>query len=152
MTRGVYALIIENGKDQNIQIGKLGIFPFPKGYYVYVGSALGTTSSSLEHRLKRHLSSLKKLFWHIDYFLNSEYVKITSILYTNTPERKECALASAIAQLPGTKTTISGFGSSDCKAKCGAHLFYLSTKRNELITQLESTFLKLNLTPILQSQ
>jgi Uri superfamily endonuclease len=62
MSQGVYTLIIKNSKEQDIQIGKLGNFLFPEGFYIYIGSALGKTATNLENRLKRHLSSTKKLF------------------------------------------------------------------------------------------
>ncbi|NVM31414.1 MAG: GIY-YIG nuclease family protein [Candidatus Helarchaeota archaeon] len=152
MTQGVYALIIENRKEENLQIGKLGTFLFPKGYYVYIGSALGSTSTSLEHRLKRHLSSLKKLFWHIDYLLNSENIKIISILSAPTPDRKECELASAISRQKNAEILISHFGASDCQANCGAHLFYFTLESNELIKMVKSLFSKINLNPVIQPQ
>ena len=152
MTRGVYALIIKNQKEVYLQIGKMGNFLFPGGFYVYIGSALGSTSTSLEHRLKRHLSPLKKLFWHIDYFLNSENVKIISILYAHTSEQKECELASAISQLSKAEKLTPRFGASDCRANCGAHLFYFTIEQDELIKQIESAFSAINLTANLQFQ
>ena len=63
--KGTYCLIIQLKKDSRIEIGKLGLLNFDKGYYVYVGSAL----NSLEARLERHLKTEKKLFWHVDYLL-----------------------------------------------------------------------------------
>jgi len=65
--KGTYCLIIYLRKDTTIEIGKRGSINFRRGYYIYVGSAL----NSLESRLKRHLSHNKKLFWHVDYLLNS---------------------------------------------------------------------------------
>jgi len=152
MTRGVYALIIKNRKEEYLQIGKMGNFLFPEGFYVYIGSALGSTSTSLEHRLKRHLSPLKKLFWHIDYFLNSENVKIISILSSNTTERKECELASTVSQLKKADIIIPHFGASDCRVNCGAHLFYFPIEQDELIKQIQSAFSTINLIASLQSQ
>ena len=152
MTRGVYALIIKNQKEEYLQIGKMGNFLFPGGFYVYIGSALGSTSTSLEHRLKRHLSPLKKLFWHIDYFLNSENVKIISILYAHTSEQKECELASAISQLSKAEILVPRFGASDCRANCGAHLFYFNMAQEELINQIKSVFSKIHLSVNVQSQ
>ncbi len=71
-----------------MRIGALGTFDFPRGHYVYIGSAL----NGLEARIARHLAGVpwqnlspdlqsgeigkrcreihqKKMFWHIDYFL-----------------------------------------------------------------------------------
>ncbi|MCP4265694.1 MAG: DUF123 domain-containing protein, partial [Candidatus Brocadiaceae bacterium] len=57
---GIYALIIRLSKKKEIEIGRLGTFVFPKGYYVYTGSA----QNGLEKRINRHYSSEKKFHWH----------------------------------------------------------------------------------------
>ncbi|NVM54489.1 MAG: GIY-YIG nuclease family protein [Candidatus Helarchaeota archaeon] len=151
MTQGVYALIIENGNEKHLQIGKLGNFLFIKGLYVYIGSALGRTSTSLEHRLKRHLSSVKKkLFWHIDFFLNSNEVEVFALIFSQTSERKECELAYAVSQIETAQILVRRFGASDCA--CLSHLYYFSIQENELIDLIKSAFSKLNLKPILQNQ
>ncbi len=38
--RGTYALVIFLPRAQTIRVGALGAFNFPRGYYVYSGSAL----------------------------------------------------------------------------------------------------------------
>ncbi len=148
MTRGVYALIIHNEKKQYLKIGKLGTYLFLKGYYVYVGSALGKTATNLENRLNRHLSLTKKLFWHIDFLLNANYIKIVAIIYANTTENLECHLASVISQLKGAEILVPGFGASDCTGKCGAHLFYFMIEKDSLINLIKTAFSEINLNPI----
>ena len=148
MTQGVYALIIKNGKEQQISIGKLGTFFFYKGLYSYIGSALGKTATNIENRLKRHLSITKKLFWHIDFFLNSEKVEITTIIYASTAEKKECRLNSSILKIETANIPIPGFGSSDCTEKCGSHLIYFRLDESALIKSVKSSFKELGLTPI----
>lgn len=101
-----YVLIMELLNDTQIVVGKLGVILFKKGTYIYVGSAPS------EKRLERHLRKNKKLFWHIDYFL--EKAHITSIYKV---EGRECDVAQNI-DLP----CIKGFGCSDCT--CLSHLFY----------------------------
>ena len=64
MEKGVYVLIIHLSQERDIVVGKLGELSFKKGYYAYVGSALG----GLEGRIKRHFRKEKKAHWHIDYF------------------------------------------------------------------------------------
>lgn len=110
-----YCLIIKLNKNSKIEIGKKGAISFKKGYYVYIGSAL----NSLERRIKRHFSSKKKLFWHIDYLLNSHDSKIEEGVFERTNQKWECEIAKEISTdgLP-----VNGFGCSDCK--CKAHLFY----------------------------
>ena len=147
MNQGVYTLIIENRKEQNLQIGKLGNFLFYKGFYVYIGSALGKTATNLKNRLKRHLSSMKKIHWHIDFFLDNADVKVTKVFYATTAEAKECQLATAISQIENAKIPVPNFGSSDCKEGCGSHLFYFILEKEVLLKSVKSAFSSVNLSP-----
>jgi len=91
---GSYVLLIQLIEDTTIAVGKLGIFPFHRGYYLYSGSALGGLSS----RLIRHLSKEKKNHWHIDYLLmHSQVIEIWGIV---SSARLECVLARAGSILP----------------------------------------------------
>ncbi|MFQ6031477.1 MAG: DUF123 domain-containing protein [Candidatus Zixiibacteriota bacterium] len=78
MAKGIYQLLIYLPKNAWIIIGKRGKFRFPKGYYIYTGSA----RNGLEKRIKRHLNKKKKHFWHIDYLLDSALIKKV-FLFTN---------------------------------------------------------------------
>ena len=110
-----YCLLIELTKDSTISVGKLGGIDFKKGYYVYVGSAL----NSIDARIKRHLKKEKKLFWHIDYLLNSPNASIKEVILERSPDKWECNIAEEIA---AHTTSLNRFGCSDCK--CDSHLFY----------------------------
>lgn len=110
-----YCLLIKLNKDSKISIGKLGKLDFKKGYYVYVGSAL----NSIDARINRHLKSEKKLFWHIDYLLNSSNTSIKEVILERSNEKWECEIATAISK---KGIHLSKFGCSDCK--CESHLFY----------------------------
>ncbi|MBS7609020.1 GIY-YIG nuclease family protein [Candidatus Bathyarchaeota archaeon] len=127
MERGAYSLIIEVQLPQKLMIGALGNIEFKKGYYVYVGSALGKGSTSLWGRIGRHLSRVKKPFWHIDYLLNSpEGVRVVAFVASPNEKRMECSVALALkAWYPSKALPIRGFGSSDCLKGCQGHLFYL---------------------------
>ena len=111
-----YQLFISLSQPYEIQIGKLGLFTFPEGIYVYTGSA----KKNMDARIRRHLSKNKNLHWHIDYLLANEQSKIINILKSNLDE---CKLNTNTTG----KTIIAGFGSSDCKQKCKAHLKYNAT-------------------------
>lgn len=80
---GTYCLIIEIAEKFNIKIGKIGDLEFEKGFYVYVGSAL----NSLVPRINRHLSQNKKIFWHIDYLLNSKNSRVKDVIYIENPKK-----------------------------------------------------------------
>ena len=64
---GSYALVLRLPSRRKIRVGKLGLVEFPRGHYVYFGSALG----GLNARVARNLSNDKKLHWYADY-LNAE--------------------------------------------------------------------------------
>jgi len=113
-----YQIIILLKQDRQIQIGALGRFDFEAGYYVYSGSA----KRNLAARLARHYRKNKPLRWHIDYLTSHPD---SEVIDSQTFSANECQLNQAC---PGT-IPVPGFGSSDCKAGCGAHLKYLGQKR-----------------------
>lgn len=117
--KGTYALLLALEKGATFTVGRLGIFFFLPGHYIYVGSALG----GLLGRIKRHLKSGKKLRWHIDYLL--EHARIIEAWYLISEERLECGWQQAVASMPGAQPAVAGFGSSDCR--CNSHLIYFSS-------------------------
>jgi Uri superfamily endonuclease len=117
--RGTYALVIALGVGLRVRVGRLGIHSLIPGYYVYTGSALG----GLSGRLRYHLKFKKSLHWHIDYLLRE--AKIAQIWYALGQTRLECIWNAIIKDLPGSISSISGFGASDCQ--CSSHLTYFPT-------------------------
>jgi Uri superfamily endonuclease len=97
-----------------VQVGRRGEFEFPAGTYLYTGSA----RRNFEARLARHARTAKTLRWHIDYLLGAPGVRITKVLRSR---QAECGLNRASAG----QVVVPGFGASDCRAGCGAHLKYL---------------------------
>ena len=118
MTKGVYVLAIWIKEDVGINVGALGHIDFVKGSYAYVGSA----QSGLEKRLQRHFRKSKRKFWHIDYLLDYESVKILEAFHKEARRTEECKVAQKISL---TSLSVDGFGSSDCK--CRSHLFKLKS-------------------------
>jgi Uri superfamily endonuclease len=115
MMKGIYCLLINVKKDIKLKVGALGITPFKKGKYVYVGSA----QNNLGKRVARHFRKKgKKLKWHIDYLLNSRNAKITNVEKIEAQKSAECLTALKYAK---SGIPINGFGCSDCK--CKSHLF-----------------------------
>jgi Uri superfamily endonuclease len=121
-SKGTYALVLHLEHREEITVGKLGTFPFPAGYYLYVGSALGP--GGLEARLARHRRRDKKLRWHIDYLL--EHAQLVEVWSAASTDKEECLWAQAARKLPGGEIPVPGFGSSDCR--CPSHLIYLAEK------------------------
>ncbi len=118
--RGAYCLVIKLDEDKDIQVGKLGKFHFPKGYYVYVGSAM----NDLDARISRHLrpSREKKKHWHIDYLL--EYARVIDVIKIPSERNIEKEVASFFANYG--KVIAPGFGSTDTGLK--THLFYFEKR------------------------
>jgi len=115
--RGTYILLIEIKNKKTIEIGRLGLISFERGFYAYVGSAL----NNLEKRIKRHITKKKKIYWHIDYLL--QIGNVIDVFYLDSNKKEECNIAK---KLENKLFGVTGFGCSDCK--CAAHLFYVSNK------------------------
>ena len=92
-------------------VGRLGEFDFPVGQYVYTGSAL----RNIEARIRRHLSPVKKMHWHIDYLLVAPGVSVCEV-----KRFSECECV--VNRQTSGDITVPGFGASDCRAGCGSHL------------------------------
>ena len=119
---GTYILVIRLQKRKRISIGRLGMFSFRKGYYLYVGSAFGP--GGLNARISRHLRQNKKRHWHIDYLTLEN--TIIDVWFKNHRIRHECEWAKSLEEIPALKRPVSGFGSSDCT--CRSHLFFSAEK------------------------
>jgi Uri superfamily endonuclease len=113
-----YQLVIEVAQPLALQVGRLGQFLFPRGRYVYTGSA----KRNLAARVARHLRKGKKLHWHVDYLLEAGGVQVVDVRYSDDIE---CAVNAASRG----RTVAMGFGATDCREGCGSHLKYLGPPR-----------------------
>jgi Uri superfamily endonuclease len=141
-------LILRLPHATTIDVGRLGRFSFPVGWYAYVGSARGP--GGLMARISRHLRSPKPLHWHIDYLRpyalpvhvwyamdartdaadrrrsGTDALPTSAMSAMSTGTRKrECTWARALSTLPGASVPIPRFGASDCR--CPAHLVHFTT-------------------------
>jgi Uri superfamily endonuclease len=129
--KGSYILLIELPQICRITVGSLGEIKFARGFYAYVGSAMG----GVQARVNYHLQLRKKARWHIDYLLKEG--KIKEVIYTATKITLECKIAHKLA---GHFQSFPAFGSSDCY--CTSHLFFsknfkgLRTKSVEIFREL----------------
>jgi len=120
--RGTYALIMRCYQPGMVQVGSLGQLQAAAGWYIYVGSALG--SGGLSGRLVHHLDKKRIKHWHIDRL--KSMMEIDSVWYVVDPARLEHAWAGVFLSAPGLRAPWPRFGSSDCT--CPAHLFYTDTR------------------------
>ena len=133
--RGTYLLFLFIQQDISLTIGALGSMVFHQGNYIYVGSAIGP--GGLEKRVARHFKHEKKIYWHIDYLLKNNFVKIISFGKILSDQKIECKVVDQIIGTFQEKALIiKNFGSSDCN--CKSHLLYFSTiPINEIIKQIK---------------
>jgi len=118
---GTYVLILHLERPAIVQIGRLGRFPFPAGWYAYAGSARGP--GGLAARLSRHLRAAKRRHWHVDYL--RAHARPVEIWYATGAEQRECAWAAAVSALPGGSIPAPRFGASDCR--CETHLVHFGS-------------------------
>ena len=145
--KGVYTLVVRLGKDMEIRVGALGKAKLMAGYHLYTGSALGKGPLGLKRRLIRHLSRIKKVFWHIDYLLREQEAYVETLIVAESQFKKECEVNKALMEELGAVPSALGFGSSDCRSGCPAHLLYAGLSRP--VEAIERVYQRLGLKPIL---
>ncbi len=133
--KGTYLLFLSIQQGIHLQIGALGLIHFESGNFIYIGSAMGP--GGLMKRISRHLKQVKKIFWHIDYLLNHDYVKIKAYGKIYSSKKMECNLAQKIKELFNNRfSNVKNFGSSDCN--CESHLLYIEEQSiKKIINRLE---------------
>jgi Uri superfamily endonuclease len=125
-----------------VRVGRLGTFRFPAGLYVYTGRA----ARGLRARVLRHLRwcqgrprrpyhppsthgrdgrTTPPKHWHIDYLLARREVHVERVVLASPDPGDECAVNQAV---PGM-AVVPGFGASDCRECCRAHLRRVAARR-----------------------
>jgi Uri superfamily endonuclease len=117
---GCYVLIMRLSRREALDIGRLGRFDFPAGWYAYVGSARGP--GGLAARLSRHRRTSKTPHWHVDHL--RARAEPTAAWYTLGNQKRECDWARVLSKLPGANVVAPGFGASDCR--CATHLLHFT--------------------------
>jgi Uri superfamily endonuclease len=139
MDKGIYCLLLENG-PANVVVGSLGTLRFPRGWHLYVGSALGPGGLA---RVQRHLRLYRNRDrsprWHIDHLLISPSFRLRAVLSALTGQDLECRLAEALGP-----PLVPGFGCSDCT--CPSHLFH---RRGDPRNEVAEAFRSLGLAPVI---
>jgi Uri superfamily endonuclease len=139
METGIYCLLLENG-PADVAVGSLGTLRFPRGWHLYVGSALGPGGlARVERHLRLYRNRDRSPRWHIDYLLLSPSFRLRYVLSALTGQDLECRLAEALGP-----PLVPGFGCSDCT--CPSHLFHRrGDPRNEVAEAIGS----LGLAPVI---
>lgn len=121
--RGAYLLFVDVKLPLNLKVGALGRVSLPAGRYAYVGSA----RSGIEVRVARHRrlaeEKIGKIHWHIDYLLVHRHTQWVGEEVLE--DGVECVVSKQIAAKDGVTAPVPGFGASDCRSGCVAHLYFL---------------------------
>lgn len=115
---GSYVLHLTMPSAVDVRVGRLGSFAFAPGEYLYVGSAWG--NGGLRSRLEHHISYTKGSHWHIDWL--RRYALLSEGWFSTYASRLECHWSKKLAVLPSAFIPVPGFGASDCRSGCRAHL------------------------------
>jgi Uri superfamily endonuclease len=121
--KGAYTLIIHVEQPVKVEIKSLGEVRFESGLWIYVGSAMGESSTSLEHRIRRHFRIEKTIYWHIDYLLDAD-TELLEAIWAESMKPVECDIAHSLENHEKYSPGPRGFGSSDCRKNCVAHIFH----------------------------
>lgn len=120
--KGTYFLCIDVADEISVKVGALGEINFPKGKYVYVGSALNSLLPRLDRHMRHSRGEHDVTHWHIDYLLREPRVSMNSIYMNDNGEKLECEMATTVAEYG---TPVPRFGCSDCR--CVSHLYIVES-------------------------
>lgn len=104
-----------------LRVGALGMWDLPAGLYVYLGSARGP--GGVRARLGRHLRGGGRPRWHVDYLRAVAHPVAWGYTVAPAPGLPwECFWSQRLAAAPHAWMPVPGFGASDCRHGCPAHL------------------------------
>ena len=118
---GAYWLVLRLPEPSMLHVGRFGTVAFPAGWYVYTGSARGP--GGIHARLGRHLRGSPRPRWHIDALRAVAQPALWGWTTSPSPDLPwECRWAQALATQAAARIPLPGFGASDCRSGCPAHL------------------------------
>ncbi|GAB6043834.1 GIY-YIG nuclease family protein [Endothiovibrio diazotrophicus] len=133
---GAYRLVLRLDRAVRVTPGRLGERRLRRGSYLYLGSA----KRGLEQRVARHrrLAEEKtgRLHWHIDYLLTHPDVRLIRI--DRIVGGDECVLSREVAARAGSEPVV-GFGATDCRRGCPAHLYRVARIPPRIIHETSAT-------------
>jgi Uri superfamily endonuclease len=118
---GYYVFLLRLLESVTVRVGALGEHDFRPGWYLYTGRA----RRNLHGRVNRHWGLKPSLHWHIDHLstvLGSQ--PVGAVVVPLSADLDECELNRRVGTLVGRRAPVRGFGASDCRADCPAHLWY----------------------------
>jgi len=125
---GSYILWFDLQAPLVVVVNRLGRLHLAAGCWAYVGSAQGP--GGLRARVQRHLQPAERRHWHIDSVTG--VCPPSAVSFVESTQRQECTLVQALLAA-GAAAPIAGFGSSDCRQGCPAHLLHWPASLPETI-------------------
>lgn len=136
---GSYALHLRLAQPlTGLAVGRLGIFDFLPGDYIYLGSARGP--GGLRARLAHHARSANRPHWHVDTL--RRHAQLVGAWTAQGEQPLECAWSQALSSLPGATLPAPGFGAADCRRGCLAHLVCCSPDMAVPVLELTTSSLR----------
>jgi Uri superfamily endonuclease len=136
IVKGLYLLVLRLKKSEHLSVGRLPKTTFLPGIYLYVGRS----KKGLAGRIRRHLRKEKKLFWHIDYFLQKAEI---DDVWWKANNFDECQVANHITtHLEESSIPLKKFGSSDCR--CPGHLIFIPDNLDPISLIKKMSFQRIN--------
>lgn len=118
--KGSYLLGLYLDTPTEMLFSKHGLVFLHSGTYLYFGSAHG--SGGIQGRMRHHLREGIAPHWHIDWLRVKAVLGCVFFLASEKP--LECNWFQQVDGQHDFRAPVAGFGSSDCKNGCKAHLLY----------------------------
>jgi sugar fermentation stimulation protein A len=110
---GCYIIVLRLKRRRKLEVRNLGVIPFKKGYYLYVGSA----KKELTRHMERYKRTSRDDHRQIDQL--SAIADLHAAIPIRTSKDLECELAGAVRAV--SDWMVPRFGSTNCQ--CNGHLF-----------------------------
>ena len=117
---GLYIVALRLRRPRRVTIGALGRHRLRAGSYLYIGTA----RRGLTPRVRRHIDGPATRHWHIDHLTSLSDATALGAVVLPDCRLSECELNQQLATELGLTAPVPGFGASDCRAGCPAHLWY----------------------------
>lgn len=110
--KGTYVLVIRAREPVALRAGALGRIQLPRGWLMYVGSAMGP--GGLRARVGRHFAASGRPRWHVDHLVR--VLRPVEAWVAHTAAGREALWLRGLLTLSGVVPAAAGFGASDSAA------------------------------------